>query len=589
MRITDLNVDSRRQMLVLVAVVAIAYLPSLFCGFVYDDHRFVEDNDAVANLSPKNIVRYFTDQRTVAFYGWDGIYRPIRTFDFAVDWTISGGQPWFFHLKNMLYHALGAILLLLLFRELSKEREGGGAEAFAGALFFAVHPVNTEVVAWVTSRGDLHVFVLVVLGLLLHVRGRPALTALVMVPMLLAKESAVVFVGAAFLCDRVRGSRPRFGWYAVYGGLALVYTLLWFKFLARGQADGMGHLPYYWGGSYGANLLTMSQGFLHYLGQMLVPTGLVIDYHVPSIARLTPGSAISIAVLAAVAIGCVAGGRRSRFALLWFLVLLFPVSNLLIKVGIPTAERFLYLPLVGLAFLLAPLLARSRLTVVLLVCFGALTFARTLDWRSDDALWAAAEKVAPTPRGLSHRVATEIRKAHAIREEVTKLRSPPSAEMIGKMRAHAQRAVNAADQLLDLYDRWIGLDPGDIGGLALSMKANALVVLGRPEDALAAADRSIGMSDEPAAYFNAALALEALGRVQDAAINLETAKRKGYTGGGDLTTPIAQLWYRAGAIAEQRGDVDQALAFYRRSWATLPDTGKNPGAAAALDRLGRPR
>ena len=77
---------------VLLAITAIVYTPSLSDQFVYDDHRFVPDNEEIRDLG--NIVRFFTDIRTMTEThgesGWDDIYRPLRTLSFAVDWAIFG-------------------------------------------------------------------------------------------------------------------------------------------------------------------------------------------------------------------------------------------------------------------------------------------------------------------------------------------------------------------------------------------------------------------------------------------------------------------------------------------------------------------
>ena len=117
-----------------------------------------------------------------------------------------------------------------------------------------------------------------------------------------------------------------------------------------------------------------------------------------------------------------------------------------------------------------------------------------------------------------------------------------------------------------------------------SRKANALVLLKRPEQALAAAEQAIENSGEPDAYFNAALACQALQRWVDAAVYLDDARTKGYAG-SDLTPSIATMWLRAALQQELAGNKESALRSYKRSWRELPDLQRNPKAREGIDRL----
>ncbi len=512
------SLPPRRARLAVAALAFLAYLPSLAGGFTYDDHRFVEKNPAVHELSLRNAARYFTDPATLASVGTEGIYRPLRTLDFAIDWAISGGRPWFFHLRNLLYHVAAALLVFSLIRRLLPDRPGAAA---AGALVFALHPVNTEAVAWITSRGDVMVLVLLLLALLLHLDGRrlPALGVLVLA--LLAKEEAVVFPALAWLSDRFRGRaaaggdaagdpRARRRWIGIYAGVVLAYVALWYLFIAGGRPGGFGHLPHFWGGSYGANLLTMSKGFLLYVHRIVFPVSLVVDYHVPATPALDPGAAVSLVVLLLLALACRAGGRPTRFMALWFLAALLPASNLVRPIGIPTAERFLYVPLVGVAVAGGCLLSRSRLSWAVLACFLVLTFARCFDWRSDGALWAATARVARTPRSLAFEAAEELDRAWEAHRAAKKVLPTERAALLAERDRHADAAVRKAEELVALYRDVIRLTPGELGSTTLAKAANARLLQRRPEAALRLADRAIRILGTAIAYYNAALALEEL-------------------------------------------------------------------------------
>jgi tetratricopeptide (TPR) repeat protein len=566
-----------------IAVLAfLAYLPCLTGEFVYDDVRFVEKNEKIRSLA--NAPAFFTDPRTLAPDGsHGGIYRPIRTLDFAIDHVLSGGSPFFFHLRNVLYHILGAILVFLIARELPGRRAEHGA-VFAG-LLFALHPVNTESVAFITSRGDVLLLVTFLGALLLHLRGRRRFAAAMLVVSLFCKETAVMFPFAALLVDRLAGVRSRWGWYGLYAGLAGAYLVLWFFVAAGGEFARTQHVATFWGGSYLANLLTMSKGFLYYAQLLLFPIRLLNDYHVPAAAGFDVAAMVALVVVVALFGVAIAGSPRSRFAALWFFVIMLPTSNLLRPIGIPTAERFLYLPLVGVMIGVGPHISRRiGLGLCISACFFLLTFSRCFDWRTIESFYGSINAVAETPRGLSYTSQRQLDRAHEAQEAA---RTGPILERdrrLAEMNAHARRVVEIADRFERLYEAEIRIAPSpDMLSKVLAQKANALLLLGRHGEAREAADRALHASEDLAeAWYNAALALYLLGEKGDAAVNLEQAHRRRHP---DVDSGmVARFWQEAGVMYESRGRPDLAVRCYEnaRRWDGSPRTELS---AEALRRL----
>ena len=153
------------------------------------------------------------------------------------------------------------------------------------------------------------------------------------------------------------------------------------------------------------------------------------------------------------------------------------------------------------------------------------------------------------------------------------------------MLRHARATVRHVDGFFDLYGNVIRLPPSTLGGRNLSRKANALVILGRPREALAVAREAIRHWDDPLAYFNAALALQELEVWDGAARHLQTALDKGYDL-SDLRPSICNLWLRAAADRERAGDAAGALRHYRRAWGAFPDPEQNAPTLEAIRRLG---
>ncbi|MCD6459393.1 hypothetical protein J7L67_01845, partial [bacterium] len=135
-------------LLLLSSAVLIVYLNVSNAGFVYDDNDFIVDNYPVKTWLLKNPWDFFLKPEQAV---WSGIYRPLRTLAFAVDYQFFGLNPSGYHIENFFLHIFNAILVFFLFRIFFKNDK----ISFMGALLFAVHPVQIESVTWISSRGDL--------------------------------------------------------------------------------------------------------------------------------------------------------------------------------------------------------------------------------------------------------------------------------------------------------------------------------------------------------------------------------------------------------------------------------------------------
>lgn len=384
----------------------------------YDDLRFVVANPHLDDLS--NTGRFFTDLdlMTSPEKTTSDIYRPLRTLAYAVLVNVFGRDPAAFHWTSILLHASCAMALFGLLA-----RSGLGRwPAAAGALAFALHPATVETTAWVNSLGDAGCGLFALLAMLAyaHDRALPAFGALVVA--LLFKEHAVVVPGLFLAWDFFfRRERLRAG--IVRGALpalAIVIGFLVFRDAVVGA--GMAQVEGPLGGSFGAALLTMLAGLGWYAATVLFPYGPTFNARVPVQESLLALPVLAgVAVAAALVYGLVRGPRRTRFACAWFCMALVPVSNLFVTLKIPTADRFLYIPLMGLAFAAAELVRRAaplstRAVPAVLVALAALTVTRIGDWRDDESLVAAGLRVAPRDKmllwaeaaALHNRAATQL-------------------------------------------------------------------------------------------------------------------------------------------------------------------------------------
>jgi len=596
--------NERAIPILLVLAVVAAYVPVLVSEepeFVFDDIRFVPDNKAIHDLG--QTPRYFYDLSTVGAHGWGGIYRPLRTLDFAIDWAIAKplnktGKIRWFHLRSILYHAAAVLLAWVLFR-----RWGAAlGPATLGALVFALHPVQVESVAWITSRADVLFMVLFLWALVLHGRSKGVDlrffgAAGVLTLALFAKESAVVFVGAAVLTDfffrdgrRFRTTLARWPKYAVYAALAVGYFSIWLLLHAEVESQWW-HLPVRWGGSFWGTVLTMSRGFVYYFKLLFFPVDLAQDWYLTSASgpdALTLACLLSVGGLIVFAIfRAFRGGGSLSFAVLWFFMAIFPASNLYAPIGIPTAERFLYLPMVGVAFAMGMLLFRfwsggraaRVLVVVVLGCLGAVTAERSLVWTSNERLWQSSEGRFESPRAIDWRA-----KNNRIGGDLADFRR---RRMVDEDRVdEAKEAAEEARRLfllsIEQYNReieiWEKVAPAAEAPVAQIRAQISLCLSGlqRYEQALADAEASLRMFPEHFRGLMAkALALYGLGEFREAAIWIEASlaerdSKDNHENAAAIYEKLAMQYDR-----EPNGGAQAFLAL-KKAWEHLPDEEKNP-------------
>ncbi|MBI4335874.1 MAG: glycosyltransferase family 39 protein, partial [Candidatus Omnitrophica bacterium] len=123
------------------------YSPSLANQFIWDDIHLVVNEDLIRDFN-----RLPDIFRTHLFHntGGSNFYRPLQTLSFMVDYRIWGLNPFGYHLTNTLLHLLNVILIYFFVSAIFKNPDAG----FLTSLVYAVHPVNTEAVTYISGRAD---------------------------------------------------------------------------------------------------------------------------------------------------------------------------------------------------------------------------------------------------------------------------------------------------------------------------------------------------------------------------------------------------------------------------------------------------
>jgi tetratricopeptide (TPR) repeat protein len=367
---------------------ALAYLPSLAGPFQFDDYNV--------------IVHYPT------VHSWEALLeragsgvRAVLKASYALNWTLDP-SPFGFHLVNIGLHAGNAVLLFSIGNILTKNR---GA-ALAAALLFALHPMQTEAVTYISGRSSSMMATFYLGAMLWYLRGGHWLGSSALFLLALAtRETAVTLPAALLLCELVRGTPPReiarrqaAHWLILgAGALVILFNQRYFDLVAYGFR-GRGPLD---------NLLTQVGGVSYLLSRLLGLHGLNIDPALPVVTEWTPVLAFQAALFMALA-GFGLANLRARpwlaFGILWFFLQLVPTNSIVPRLDVAN-DRQLYLACWGLFLALAiqcSPLPRPAFAA-LLVLFAGFSVARQLDYRSEISLWEASVRAAPwNPRARNN-------------------------------------------------------------------------------------------------------------------------------------------------------------------------------------------
>ena len=391
--------------LLVVLLTVVAHMRGLQGRFVeWDDYAHITQNAAIRSLSPANLWTMFTTPAAK-------LYVPLTWVSLAIDYQVWGHDPFGYHLTNLLLHVANTVLVLLLtFRLLQGRFPRAQEVAVLTAAIFGLHPLRVESVAWVTERKDLLFAFFYLLSLLAYLRwvskgDRRAYWAclLLFVASTLAKSTAVTFPLVLFLVDIFWKRRFAIVEKVPFFIVALIIAAA--TFIA--QASGPGHtvlgtevIPFW------ARIGLVGYCALFYLGKFFWPFHLSAVYPTFEDFGWTPLHAAGY-MAAFIALLAVAFALRKRAPVvlpswLFYLITLSPTIGL-IPVGVHVvADRFVYIPLIGLALplsvgvvALANASSRARppiFTVIasLLVTLAILSSKRSAVWTNTETLFQNA-------------------------------------------------------------------------------------------------------------------------------------------------------------------------------------------------------
>ena len=412
-------------LVILVLVTFITFSPSLKNNFVnWDDDKLVYQNPDILNLNAASVKTYFT-----SYYA--NMYQPATTLSFALDNTFFGLNPYYFHLINILLHIINVVLVFYLIFSLTRRQ----MTSFFVAFIFALHPMHVESVAWVSERKDVLYTAFFLLSLLFYSKSLDKSLSMkylgfcfaAFVMSLFSKSAAVTLPLVLVVIDYYKGRKfdtraivekiPFFLLSIVFGLVSIASQHVYGEGSVAIKAYN--YLDRFFMGTYSLSF---------YIIKFFIPFKLSAVHPMPvKNGNLLPlYYYISIIILPVIGFAFykLIKGSKTTFHIRRdsLLGLLFFVSTIILILSLPVgrsvaAERYTYVPYIGLAFTIVSLAEYFNSTykfkynyyflgtaVAILGTFSIVSFMRNAPWQNSISLFTdVIEKYPSYPEAYNNR------------------------------------------------------------------------------------------------------------------------------------------------------------------------------------------
>ncbi|MBI2595281.1 hypothetical protein HYW46_00925 [Candidatus Daviesbacteria bacterium] len=416
------------QLLIFGVLIAVFYGNTLFNDFVHDDIWQVAENKYVKNVS--NIPAIFTSCiaedilggcRNKGFY-----YRPLQSVVYAIVYQVSS-KPWLFHLANLVYLLIISLLVFHLFSLIISKTTPGVVLGLVGTVLFLAHPINSEVINWVSATPELLTTIFMMLAIILYDKFRKKskiyyllFSALSYFLALLAKETALFLLPLLPLYEflfskpqKGQGSFKRFSFISWHLGAVGLYLSL--------REEALGRVIYKYAGYYSMDTYTQVINALtllpKYLWKLIYPLPLSFQPQILPVSSFGLMGWLGVFICAAAVLASFFLWKKKKKGMLFGLALillpLFPILVFINKLGENLfSERYLFLSSIGFSLIAVEICRRllshtsgrsshvlSKIPVaVLLVFLGVgwwVVFNRNKDWKDNSTSYQSMIRVNP--------------------------------------------------------------------------------------------------------------------------------------------------------------------------------------------------
>lgn len=398
----------------------------------WDDEMMIVGNPRIMHLSLSSVLHVF-NSHTIFTDNFTEYY-PVRDVSYMIDYFIWGSNPLGYHLSNIVFEIINAVLVFLLFLRLFKDK----MLSLLAALIFAVHPLTAGVVSWISARKDLMAMTFYLIAFLYFVdfyrinaenerkteqKGTGLvrsmlsqdkyliLSSIMFISALLSKASPLPFPGVLAAYMFIVEDERRLIKYISYLFLpVIIMTLYTLNLYSYSSYFGTGTLQQSY--SPGWLFMFLPELFVIYSVKFLFPLNNAAVYIEPlNRSLLEPLFLISIPFIVFIIYLFLKYIKKDKilfFGFAWILLNMVPASNI-ISIQSKIAERFMYSALAGFGLIGARLfqINKERLKNIfiiilpaVLLSYGVITFMLNLTWYNGVTLWSREIQTRPYMPGI---------------------------------------------------------------------------------------------------------------------------------------------------------------------------------------------
>ncbi|MZG30923.1 MAG: tetratricopeptide repeat protein [Nitrospinae bacterium] len=424
--------------LILIVLIGLVYSNTFLNSFHFDDIPSILEKPWIRGLD-----------KIPQFLNWQGLFqRPLIILSFNINYAISEFAVWSYHLFNIVFHAITTLLVFMLAQRVLSflndfsAKSGLSNAPFFAAMVFALHPLNTQSVTYISSRSSIMATAFYLVALIVFFDGFKKwkqtgkkswgyfiLSGICFFLGGLSKETIVTFPAMLFVFHFYFISResPK-DWVITYSKWIFLLFIPLLAYVGYKQLLAGGLLSA--SNAYlkpGTWLLTQTSVVpFEYLRKMLFPFNMNIDIDFPVLENwLQPVNwlgmlALGIFILFWMRVSTSVskvdevGRRITGFGIAWILLTLLPTSSFIPLLDVAVEHRT-YLPMVGYALFVAGCFSRLKAglddiypktsiskinlvnvcMVLILILFSIGVITRNEDWKDEITLWSDAKKKSP--------------------------------------------------------------------------------------------------------------------------------------------------------------------------------------------------
>lgn len=409
----------------LFSITFVIFYPILNANYArIDDFVLLSSySGALKDISLKYIINTFTHYH-------EGLYHPLVTLSYSLETTLFGFIPAIFHLDNILLHIINIVFIFLIFFKLSNSFW----LSFLISTFFAIHPTRTEVVCWISARKDLMYALFYLLSIFTYIKTYEKkniifwITVSILFYLLscLSKSMAITLPFTLFLIDFYTNhfNMKKLVIYPTY--IAITFFFIFITF--NSHYSDIVHIRFHFDVfRQFINFISAHFNILFYLDKLFLPINLycMYPYFYDEFASLPPwyimNSPAILYILIYLSFLSLKITKVIFYGFIFFLISIIPVSSVFPIGDFVVADRYTYIPYLGLFFIFAKLITylyernvkfikviTISLCLIIFVILNYLTYNRVLDWQANN--YSAPSQMKYYEFGIKKRVTCKITK-----------------------------------------------------------------------------------------------------------------------------------------------------------------------------------